>query len=174
MPPVSLTYCSEPSQGLVLVHFSKLTSSTLKSEPSTLARLVTSLCPGYPEYFSIYTIPRLALPSLAMLLSEPVIASGGGRYPRLSPCGLQCTYRVSHSFSTHPRASFSYLFLQAHTSSLASGTVHSLTSETNSKNLCESLGSIHKRYSSLWPQMLHLGISNLAVHCNHLGSFQND
>ena len=47
---------------------------------------------------------------------------------------------------------------------LASWTVHSLTSETNSKSLYESFGSVHKRYNSSWLWMFHPGISNLATY----------
>ena len=65
--------------------------------------------------------------------------------------------------------------LHAPISPLASWTVHSLTSETNLKSLCESFGSLHKKIQFF--MTVDLPSRDLKLGCisgNHLGSFKND
>ena len=125
-----------------------------------------------PLFVTPWTVAHLASLSIGFSRQEygcrlPFPPPGDLPDPGVEPMSLVSPALQADSLPAEP--------LHAPISLLASWTAHSLTNETNSKSLCESFGSVHKRYSSLWLWMFHPGISKLGyISGNHLGSFKND
>lgn len=108
--------------------FSKLSPSTFKRELDSSPHCVLDIVDTLP-FTPFHVWSCLSRPCFYQSLSLHQEGAGGPYCPHVIPDAL----------GTRPKSSFSYLYLHTHTHAfiLASWIVHSLTSETNSNNLCD-------------------------------------